>query len=156
MHPDYSAPFDADYSGNVRVVSPAVGDCLEIFWPLDNQFYPATVPPVNDNYHCIDYENGDKKEPTQTNQTWYTLPGSLDLSKFQIVNSNAANSLCFLISLRPLTTSFLRQQAEGFEQYAVPKASNHQVEELCKQVRRIPVADIPADAEGIQSHVIKR
>lgn len=49
---------------------------------------------------------------------------------------------------------FLRHHAQGFEQPAFVKAYKDQEEEFCKHVLRIPVADIPADANVIRSHVI--
>lgn len=30
-----------------------VGDKIEVYWPLDNQYYPETVAPVNEDGHYI-------------------------------------------------------------------------------------------------------
>lgn len=43
MFRDDSVAVDTKYFRNIEVVSPVVGDHVEIFSPLDNRFYPRTV-----------------------------------------------------------------------------------------------------------------
>lgn len=71
---DNLGSYDAEYPVHIEVKYLVVGDRLEIFGSLDNQFYSGTVQSIYDNKHCISYLEGDQDVRTLTNQTWCTLP----------------------------------------------------------------------------------
>lgn len=53
-------------------VVPALGDSIDVYWPLDNQFYPGTVSNIHpDNSYTISYDDGESETlPDMTRETW--------------------------------------------------------------------------------------
>ena len=56
---NHSSEKDAEFNGDVDLIQPEVGDQIEVFWPLDAQYYPGTVCEIDDGRHTISYDDGD-------------------------------------------------------------------------------------------------
>ena len=51
---------------------PGVGDMIEVYWPLDDEFYRGTVAAINDdeNKYHINYDDGDKEVLHMPDEVW--------------------------------------------------------------------------------------
>lgn len=52
---------DAEHNSDEYLISPSVGESLEVFWPIDNQFYSGVVQSVEDNMYVIAHDDCDKE-----------------------------------------------------------------------------------------------
>lgn len=57
-------------------VVPKVGDRIEIFWPIDNAFYPGQIQSLQNGQHCIHYDDGDTEAMNMTSEAWRFLSAS--------------------------------------------------------------------------------
>lgn len=60
----------SDAPGNqIFVIS--FGDIIELYCPLDNQYYPGTIASVNeDGHHVLTYAEGDDETSNMDKETW--------------------------------------------------------------------------------------
>ena len=50
---------------------PQVGDTIEVFWPLDMNYYQGTVTDISDSgYHTVSYDDGDTEALLINNENW--------------------------------------------------------------------------------------
>lgn len=53
----------------------ALGDLVEVFWPLDNKFYHGTVDTIHADGQCtIQYDDGDTEVLDMATETWRYTP----------------------------------------------------------------------------------
>ena len=111
------------------------------------------VQTVEENKHVISYDDGDKEELTLSDETWRALPALNSIVSGKKLESNEQTTLALMLDTFG-NKPFLRQHAQGFEQAVIACSYRDQEIEFCKRVRRVPIPDIPAQANVIRSHVI--
>ena len=113
---------DAEHTSDDPHTSPAVGDRPEVFWRIDNQFYPGVVQSVEHNKHVISYDDGDKEELVLSDETWRALPAlNSSIIPGKKLKSNEQTVLAQMLDTFG-NKSFLRQQAQGFEQAVIVRS----------------------------------
>lgn len=87
---DKSPPFHHEYSTSECEPSlPRTGDCVDIFWPLDNSYYSGTVQSIDeDGKHNIEYDDGEDEVLYMREETWRfsTCKTTLNLSLLKAHN----------------------------------------------------------------------
>lgn len=55
----------------INTYIPNVGDHIEVYWQLGNQYYPAVAKTVENNgQHVISYADGDEEQLFMKDKTW--------------------------------------------------------------------------------------
>ena len=137
---------------------PQAGDCVDVFWPLDNSYYSGTFQSIDeDGRHNIEYDDGEDEVLDMTDGTWRFSTGNTTSSSVSAQSSQFS-------SIEPVVLqemqnhfgnkSFMRHQAQGFPQFALVNAYNAEETSFKKTAEPVRVSKIPPDANIISSHVI--
>lgn len=156
---EHDQPLNVDLTASVTTDEPVfakTGDRIEVYWPLDDMFYPGVVDYVQDTRAAIKYDDGDE--------------GSLDLrhEPWRFASSPVAEALTAVLPLLASSAqqdigqymscfgnkSFLHHQAQGLAQHALQSAHNVEEEIFKKHVEVVPRSNISHDVSFIRSHVV--
>ena len=138
-------------------VSPSIGDRIDVFWPLDNAFYPGVVTDIDNGHHQIQYDDGDKETLEISNETWrfsdhdYSVQNAVACA-VELFSSEQSD-------LKPMfehfgNKPFLAYQAQGFPSYMLHNAYHEEEESFKRTVRVVARSTVPSNANVISSHVI--
>lgn len=95
---------------------PQSGDRLDIYWTLDNKFYPATVSRVVDNQHTIQYDDGDEERLNLESEEWRWNDSANNITEAHAtLPRNSQETLNSLLETFG-SKDFMRHQAQEFEQ----------------------------------------
>ena len=133
---------DEDVSPEPEIVTPpqndlpSVGDRVEIFWPIDNAFYKGSVSELTpDGKHVIVYDDEDVETIMMSEENWkYESSAHAELGNFTTLPSDEQRVLREIMSVFG-NKSFLRHQAQGFEQFPLVNAylaEETRVYEVCQ------------------------
>lgn len=136
-------------------------DRLKVFWPEDQQFYCGTVKHLHRNGEItVLYDDGEDEHLNMDKEIW-----KFDLSiatacastgqAFNEIHENITDAepaeLKCMIKVFG-NKSFLKHQAQGFEQYVLEKAYKAEEVVFLNTVKVIPHQDLPKEANEIRSH----
>ena len=156
--PQEDTEFDED--GERLTSLSAIGDHIDVYWPLDNQFYSGTVASINDEdeTYSIDYKDGEKASFNLPDEVWRYSPNET------IAASTAQLEIKDLVSseqevLKSYISEFghkdfMRHQAQGLPCFPLLNAYENEESSFKKTVQAIHVSMIPENATVITSHVI--
>lgn len=148
--------FSPDFDQSADIMSsPVLGDRLEVFWPLDDSYYPGTVTEITDDgCHVVDYDDGNSEKLNLSVENWrsssilsasYSGFPSLQSDSFEVLQA-----MLETIGQKPI----MLHHAQGFPQYVVLNAFQAEEKEFKKYVKCIPVSDVPPDANIISSYTV--
>ena len=147
---------DDDNDTNSDPVQPQVGDAIEVFWPMDSQYYPGSVTEISDSgYHTVTYDDGDTEALLINEENWRfanTLQSST-VTSLPMLESNEQTSVGRIFDFFG-NKPFLRHQAQGFDQAALENAYSAEETAFLKTVQPIPRSAVSDDANIIGSHTI--
>lgn len=145
-----------NFAESDSLIFPAVGDSIEVFWPLDNQYYNGTVENISDNnVFTINYDDGEVENiPDMSKENWRFSSSAMlhEISATNLVVSNESeilNQLLDFFGNKP----FLRYRAQGFPTFPLLNAYNSEEEDFKKTVKTVPIELVPKNANVISSHV---
>lgn len=143
-------------NANHTSTQPEVGDKIEIYWPLDNAFYPGSVVGKQDNHKTVVYDDGGIEKLDFTNETWRfestAVLSAYSSSSFKVqsVMQDVLNDMLNYFGDK----LFLRHQAQAFPQFRLRSAYELEEADFKKMIKLHPIADLPNHANLISSHVI--
>ncbi len=149
---------DDEFSSDDQTFVPAVGSNISVFWPLDKQFYSGVVASEEDDGKLnIHYDDGDKECLNMDEEQWkftntITANSSQATSSLQ-VQCTEGEVLSSMLSHFG-NKSFLKHQAQGFEQFPLINSYKHEEENFLKTVQLVPITQIPSHANVINSHTL--
>jgi len=140
-----------------------VGSNVEVYWPIEKQFYPGVVNSFDEESgkHLINYLDGDTEDLNLSDEIWKLIPPgrnavSANQATLQIINE--------LDSLEPKAIQtffkvfkfkeFLFHHAQGLPQFILQNAYRSEEDSFKKTVRMIHVTKVPQSANVISSHVL--
>jgi len=152
----FSAPSETEEdSGPFMSLLPSIGDNLEIYWPLEKQYYPGTVVSIDADTEKfnIDYDDGDKETLDLTNQVWRYQGSEALHGNIAELRSNETEDLQKYYDFFA-HKEFMAHQAEGLPRYLLWNAYNDEESKFKETVRDVMALDVPENANVITSHVI--
>lgn len=112
-----------NFTASPTPVAPAIGDNIEVPWPLETQCFRVTDPDILDTgMHDIIYDDADKETLTLSNETWRSC--SITAACFMLtptLTSCASDVLKIMFNVFG-NCSLLFYQAQDFPQYVTIKA----------------------------------
>ena len=110
---------DFDHDGE-PVSSPSVGDRVEVYWPVDDMYYPGVVGEITtDGNHVVNYDDGDSETLELTNEQWrHANALSANVTQFNHLESEQPEILRKLMETFG-NKPFLLHHAQGFPQYII-------------------------------------
>lgn len=139
---------DDEHAADDRFVLPSVGNRLEVFWPIDQSFYPGTVSAVDADGHHISYDDGDEEVLKLNDEVWRVLPAknaSFPLTQLDSTEQDVLKDLFETFGNK----SFMRYHAQGFLQAVFVRSYDLQEVEFCKRVKLVAISDVPSTANVI-------
>lgn len=135
-------------------------DRVELYCPLEGQYYSSEVTEVHDDGACvIEYDDADVETLNISKEMWRYKPN----------NTFHSNAGTFERTLQSPEGSFLKEtltvfgnrpfmlhHAQGFEQFPLVKTYRREEKSFTKTVKRIPRHSAPRNANIIWSHTIYR
>lgn len=171
---------DADFSGsgtsmhrdrphtsneNPSTESISRGDRVQIFWPDDQKFYAGTVKHMHrDGFITVIYDDGERERLNFDNEIWRneSTTDSVCASSAQVDSVDL--DLETVKDIEPMelkkmadyfgNKTFLKHQAQGFEQFVLHKAYDAEEAVFLKTVKIVPRGDVPNGANVINSHTV--
>lgn len=139
-------------------IGPSVGDRVEIFWTMDNMYYPGTVSQITESgEHVINYDDDDVETLTLSNETWRFKPSQSSLNaalgNFCTLPSDEQRILKEIMDVFG-NKPFMGHQAQGFEQFPIVNAYRKEEDEFTKNVEVVKRSSVPPGSNIISSHVI--
>lgn len=135
--------------------TPSIGDRIEVYWPLDDKFYPGEVRKITrGGKYTVVYDDNEKEKIDIDKERWRfaapltaasSIPMTLKSSEQELLQS-----MMKVLGQRP----FLLHHAQGFDQSAMVKAYRLEEEQYLRTVKVIPRPQVPADANIIGSHTV--
>eukprot|EP00178_Gracilaria_changii_P001336 TRINITY_DN1187_c0_g1_i1.p1 TRINITY_DN1187_c0_g1~~TRINITY_DN1187_c0_g1_i1.p1 ORF type:complete len:639 (-),score=88.06 TRINITY_DN1187_c0_g1_i1:5196-7112(-) len=162
---------------------PHIGADIEVYWPLDDAYYPGTVSRFTSRtgMHTIRYDDGAKEVLDLKKETWRyaETPSSTapheDASPTALTTEPASEAQPLQSSEVQLTPGqdlerieqqtvslfydvlgskeFMLHESHGLPHFVTQNAYNKEQHAFMKTVRQIPVDAVPEDANVIHSHV---
>lgn len=159
---DSTNKIDANIDATATAVDmnwPAVGDQVEIYWPLENALYPGLVAEEQNESETVVYDDGRIETLDFDHETWRSESRAKLLSieafsiRLEIVVQNVLDAMINYFGNKP----FIRHQAQAFPSYVLHNAYAAEENDFKKTVQVTPMNDVPNDAKIItsQSHSIK-
>ena len=145
-----------DFNGTNDETLPISGDRISIFWPIDNRYYTGTVQSVeSDGIRVVHYDDDDVEKLNLSTENWkYDATVSASTSGFSnTLQSNEQEVLSDMLSALG-NRSFLRHQAQAFDQSVIVNAYNKEEENFVANVKIVPRSSVPKSANIIGSHTI--
>lgn len=62
-----------DFSNSGEIMVPGKGDKIEVYWPLEDQYYADTVGQIEDGKHTINHTDGDVEQLDIPEEIWKYL-----------------------------------------------------------------------------------
>jgi len=159
-------PGNFDMEDSCGMVLPQVGDSIEVFWPIDDQYYPGTVASFNDatGKFAINYNDGEKENLRLQDETWRfsvddtPIPGVIASNEIELTPGQDLKSVerqavgeyfkCFG------NKEFMLYQAQALPPFITQNAYDKEENAFLKTVRPVHVSEIPERANIITSHVL--
>lgn len=145
-----------DEFDDVNLRTPAPGDRVEIYWPLDDRYYAGQVRDIlNDGRHFIVYDDDDDEKLFLESETW-RFEHAASANQIELIKSlesneqEVLNSLLDAFGMKP----FLLHQCEGFDQHVIMKAYDKEERSYLEHVQPAQRRQIPHDANIVRSHVV--
>lgn len=134
---------------------PSIGDKLEIYWPLENQYYPGHVASIDGETQMfnINYDDGDQETVNLSDEVWRFQGPDAVHGNIAELQSNEVEDLQKYYSFFG-HKEFMSHQAEGLPRYLLWNAYNDEELKFKETVRDIMSATVPENANVITSHVI--
>lgn len=100
---------------------------IDVFWPLDNQFYSRTVRQIDSNgYHVLMYNDGDVDTLILMGELWRQIRGQTTSNVLRAsLNISLTSNEQYILSDMMDTfgnKAFSKQHAREFDQYAIVNA----------------------------------
>lgn len=147
----------SNFGENDNAVLPDVGDSIEVFWPIDNQYYIGTVAEISDeNVYTVHYDDSDIEHlPDMSKENWRFSSSAMlqAMSASTSVTSTEEETLNKMLDHFG-NKPFLRYRAQGFPSFPLLNAYKAEEDEFKKTVKKVPIEDVPKNANVISSHVI--
>ena len=152
--------YDIDFSNEEPSLMPTVGHKISVQWPMDDQLYDGCVASAQENGNLkIEYNDGDQECLDMTQEKWKFIESLIasagTISTESQVQSTEQKVLSSMISYFG-NKSFLKQQAQGFEQCPLFNSYKEEENSFLKTVKVIPSSQLPSAANIINSHKIYR
>lgn len=135
-----------------------VGEGIEVYWPMDNAFYPGNVSSIEDGISTISYDHGDVEFLNMSEESWkyqandnITVP-TANASILEL-NSSKQETLAQISNFFG-NMQFIRFQGQGFEQYPMIHAKNKEELQLLNIVKPVLIKDVPSNTNIINSHTL--
>ncbi|CAN8065041.1 unnamed protein product [Agarophyton chilense] len=170
------ASFDADFSSPLQIhgtssdtnlpLMPNVGDTIEVYWPLGDNYYPGTVVShieYGDRYQ-INYDDREQETLHLHDETWRGAPESgldavnsneIQLSPGMEITSHEKDDVKLYFQ-EFQHKEFLANHAQGLPAYVIQNAYSKEVISFKRTIKEIHVSKIPCDANIISSHVLHK
>lgn len=131
------------------------GDHFEVYWPLDNQYYPGIFSGSSDDQHRLKYDDRDTESLNLKEGTWRYEKGFSSSSvypwKHLESNSNQVTSKRFKALC---SKNFIPHHVQGFEKALIIDTYDVEEREFVKHASKVPVVDVPTNYNVIYSHVL--
>lgn len=145
---------DSDFTATEPNTSPEVGDRIDVFWPLDNQYYSGIVSSYDDDGKAtINYDDSEIETLDMSKETWKLSAASSALS-MKIDSNTLEQQVLKLYQSLFQNKTFMRHQAQSLEQFPIINAYKAEEETFLKTVTTVPIKTLPQDANIIGSHTI--
>ena len=147
------------------------GDRVKVYWPEDRQNYPGVVKTLHhDGQVTILYDDGETERLNMDNEDWdyedqqSTVSASSGAIRESASTGDSSTEAPLVTDTEPIelkkllehfgNKSFLKHQAQGFEQYVIVNAYNAEEENFIKTVKVVSKSDVPEGANVASSHVL--
>jgi len=135
-----------------------VGSNIEIYWPIDQTFYPGVVHDISEDKHQINYLDGDTEILDLTDEVWRIIPEVPVISGNQVtivneLSSLEADAIQIYFSVFKFK-EFLQSHAQGLPQFIIQNAYEKEETSFKKTVRSIHCSKVPQFSNVISSHVL--
>lgn len=158
-----SLPIDCTYVAPLSVKAPTeishnpkIGDKIEVFWPLDNEYFPGVIAEEQNGSQTVVYDDGGIETLDFGRETWCYASSAklLSICASSIkLNSDAPMVLSSMFNFFG-NKPFLRHQAQAFPAYILLNAYMTEECDFRKVVKETPLVEIPHKSNIIASHTI--
>jgi len=155
IHKD-SETHDLSDDDNGQLMSiPSIGEKIEVYWPLEAQFYPGTVNSIEDDKVVVHYDDGDTETLEMEKENWrypHITSNRASLDNFEMKSSEAEVLKQYhrVFGYK----DFMAYQAQGLPDFPLHNAYHHEQMKFKVTVKEINVKSVPSNANVITSHVI--
>lgn len=110
----------------------------------------------------VNYDDGDRERLNLSDEIWHFEHSTMSASTSQSVNNqsgvprvvDAEPDDLNLMEEHFGNKSFMKHQAQGFEQYTLNKSYDAEETSFLNTVKIVPHSDVPSDANIVNSHVL--
>lgn len=154
------APKDGEGVNNDAAVAvndePDVEDSVDVYWPLDNAYYPYMIAEEQDNHKTVVYHDGWIETLDFTNETWRCAYSATiyAISASSLMLCRKSNQVLDTIFGHYGNKQFLRHHTQGFPQFILENAYDVEENDFKLTINTVPLCDIPESATIISGHVI--
>ena len=130
-----------------------IGDKIEVYWPLDDQYYPGSVSEYAEatGKHRIAYDDGQVENLKMDEENWRILTtNQVTIPDIASIHNEALQQYFKTFAHK----EFMLHQVEGLPPHPVWNAYQEEQQKFMKTVREVPIHKIPKDSNIITSHVI--
>ena len=137
-----------------------VGAAIEVYWPLEEEFFPGTVSAYDafNKIHTVSYNDGDVEELDMSKEDWRYTSTALEANNIEV-------SPCSELSRTEKESvemfykvfehkEFSLTAAQGLPSHTTENAYKKEENKFMRTVRLVPTSQVPKDANIITSHVI--
>lgn len=135
---------------------PETGERVEIFWPLENQFFSGTIGNVHeDGTRDVHYDDDDFEVLNLDTENWKleTTASALQAGFEYTLHSNEQDVLSNMVD-KLGHKPFLRHHAQAFDQAPLINAYRKEEDNFLSNVKIVPRSCVPVNANVIGSHTI--
>lgn len=146
---------------------PGVGDKIEVFWPLEDAYFPGVIASIDENgLSNVLYDDGDEETLDLTKETWNALNENETATQPDAVTSNdvvlAPGKELTSVSRDAIEmyynqfkhSEFLLNHAEGLPEFVTQNAYAKEESSFLANAEKVHVSNVPKDANVITSHVL--
>lgn len=140
--------------------TPKVGDPVEFYWPMDEEFFPGTVSAYDSTskMHTISNKDGDVEELNMDNEDWRfrdtsLISNDIKLSQCIELSSTEKESVQMFYNVFE-HKEFSLNAAQGLPSFKIENAYKKEEDKFMRTVRLVPTSKVPQGANVITSHVM--
>ena len=142
---------DSEEIGTTRNIS--VGDKIEVFWPLDDQYYPGKIELYDrkSGKYGVTYGDGDTEKLDNAKEVYRPLlSNQVSISNISDIQTEVLEAYFKMFSQK----DFLLHHAEGLPSHPLWNAYKDEEQKFMKTVREIPINKVPKNSIIMTGHVI--
>lgn len=146
---------EVDFTVNNDEITPIVGENIEVYWPLDDQYYPGTIGNIDEGKYTVNYDDGEVEILDMQEEIWKYQEGNgstMATSNLRITSNeqDVLNSMQNIFGNKP----FLKYQCQGFEMHPLYNAYKKEEEQFLNIGKVDPVESLPENANVVGSHTL--